>query len=125
MAKETKHDEGHEHAAHADENDPNVLVAQFQMMQQQLQQLLMQKESMSMAVMEIGRAIDELGKSKDQEAYKIAGNIMIRKPVDELKKELAETKEELGVRMKSMDAAEQRFTARLKELQEKLKSLIK
>jgi prefoldin beta subunit len=133
MAKDTKHDdaphghEGHVHEGHAQgsENDPNVLVAQFQMMQQQLQQVLMQKESMAMAAAEIDRAVAELEKGADKEAYKITGTIMVRKPVDELKKELAESKEELQVRIKSMEAAEQRFTSKLKELQERLESLIK
>jgi len=118
--KEEKHGDEHKH----EENDPNVLVAQFQLMQQQLQQILMQKESLSMAVMEIDRAVEELDKSKDGEAYKITGTIMVRKPAAELKKELAESKEDLGVRLKSMDAAEKRFTDKLVELQGKLKSLI-
>jgi len=133
MAKDSKHDEAphgheghvHEGRVHGDENDPNVIVAQFQMLQQQLQQLMMQKESLNVAVMEIERAMDELGKSKDQEAYKITGTIMVRKPVDELKKELAESKDDVEVRIKSMEATEQRFTAKLTELQDKLKSLIK
>lgn len=133
MAKDSKHDdaphghEGHVHEGHVhgDENDPNVIVAQFQMLQQQLQQLLMQKESLNVAVMEIERANEEICKSKDQEAYKITGNIMVRKPVDELKKELAESKEDIEVRIKSMEATEQRFTAKLTDLQNKLKSLIK
>ncbi|MCX6820681.1 MAG: prefoldin subunit [Candidatus Aenigmarchaeota archaeon] len=133
MAKDSKHDdaphghEGHVHEGHVhgDENDPNVIVAQFQMLQQQLQQLLMQKESLNVGVMEIERANEELCKSKDQEAYKITGNIMVRKPVDELKKELAESKEDIEVRIKSMEATEQRFTAKLTDLQNKLKSLIK
>jgi prefoldin beta subunit len=119
--KEEKHGDEHKH----EENDPNVLVAQFQLMQQQLQQILMQKESLGMAVMEIDRAVEELDKSKDGEAYNITGTIMVRKPVAELKKELAESKEDLQVRIKSMDAAEKRFTDRLVELQGKLKSLIK
>jgi prefoldin beta subunit len=134
MAKENTRDEheghahdGHDHEgnAHADENDPNVLVAQFQMMQQQLQQLLMQKESLNVAVMEIDRAVDELEKGKDGEAYKITGAIMVRKPVAELKKELAESKEDIEVRVKGMDAAEKRLTDRLVELQGKLKGMMK
>ncbi|MFH1623495.1 MAG: prefoldin subunit beta [Candidatus Aenigmatarchaeota archaeon] len=120
MAEEAKH-EGHKH----DEDDPNVLVAQFQLMQQQLQQILMQKESLAFAVMEIDRAVEELEKSKDADAYKITGTVMVRKPVAELKKELAESKEDLEVRVKSMESAEKRFTDKLKELQEKLKSLMK
>jgi len=134
MAKENKHDEneghphdGHDHEGnvHADENDPNVLIAQFQMMQQQLQQLLMQKESLNVAIMEIDRAVEELEKSKDGEAYKITGAIMVRKPAAELKKELAESKEDIEVRVKGMDAAEKRLTDRLVELQGKLKSMMK
>jgi len=101
------------------------LVAQFQVYQQQLQNVMVQKESMKMQVMEMERALEELEKTKQTAAYKITGNIMINKPVAELKKELTETKEDIDVRVKSFEKTEERLTSKLKELQEKLKEFIK
>jgi len=104
---------------------PNTLVAQFQVMQQQLQNLLIQKESLRLNVMEIERAVEELEKSKDKTAYKIIGSIMVNKPVEDIKKDLKDTKEALQVRMESLEKTEKRLTDKLKELQEKLKEILK
>jgi len=101
------------------------LVAQFQIYQQQLQNVMVQKENMKMQLMEMERALEELEKTKQTAAYKITGNIMISKPVVDLKKELTETKEDIDVRVKSSEKTEERLTAKLKELQEKLKEFIK
>ena len=51
-------------------DDPNALVAQFQILQQQLQSVLMQKETFNINKMEIDRALEELGKTKEKTAYK-------------------------------------------------------
>ncbi len=100
-------------------------MAQFQSLQQQLQSVLIQKESLRLQEMEIDRALEELGKTSQKNAYKITGAIMISKSVDELKKELDETKETLGIRIKSLDKIEEKTNSKLLELQEKLKSAIK
>jgi len=107
------------------ENDPNVLIAQFQLLQQQLQNVLIQKESLNMNLMEIDRATEELEKSKEGSAYKITGAIMVKKSAEELKKDLAESKETLEVRVKSLEKTEKVLTDKLKELQEKLRKIIK
>ncbi len=105
--------------------DPNALVAQFQIMQQQLQSVLIQKESLSMSVMEIDRALEELGKTKEEKAYKITGTVMVKKSVEDLKKDLADSKEAVEIRLKSLEKTEKNLTNRLKDLQEKLKEIIK
>lgn len=101
------------------------MVGQFQAYQQQLQSILIQKESLKLQSSEIQRALEELEKTKQKNAYKIAGQIMISKPVSELKHELNESKEAVEVRMKSLEKTEERITNKLKELQTKLKESMK
>jgi prefoldin beta subunit len=99
------------------------LLMQFQAYQQQMQSVMIQKESMKLQLMEIDRAMEELGKTKQATAYKITGNIMVSKPVGELKKELSDVKEEVDIRIKSLEKTEERLNGKLKELGEKLKGI--
>lgn len=73
--------------------------------------------------MEIEKALEELNVTKEEKAYKISGQIMISKTVDELKKELNENKEVIEVKMKSLGKVEEKINTSLKELQEKLKGI--
>jgi prefoldin beta subunit len=101
------------------------LIAQFQGYQQQLQNILIQKESLKLRVLEVEKALEELNKTKQKTAYKITGKIMVNKPVEELKKELKEAKEDGEVRIKSLEKSEERINNKLRELQKKLKEVIK
>jgi prefoldin beta subunit len=101
------------------------MVAQFQMFQQQLQSVLIQKESLKLQNTEIERALEELNATKQKSAYKITGNIMVNKPVEDLKKELQESKETIEVRIKSLEKTEERINNKLKELQTKLNEMVK
>lgn len=105
--------------------DAANLVGQFQGCQQQLQSVMIQKESLKLQEMEIERALEELNSTNQKTAYKITGQIMISKPVEELKKDLDETKENIGLRIKSLEKTEERVNNKLKELQTKLKEVIK
>jgi prefoldin beta subunit len=105
--------------------DAQNLVEQFQAYQQQLQNVLIQKEGLKLQALEVDRALDELSKTKQTSAYKISGQIMISKSVEDLKKELEETKENLSIRLGSMDKTEIRVGDKLKELQDKLKDVMK
>lgn len=101
------------------------LIEQFQSYQQQLQSIMIQKESLKLQNLEIDRAMEELNSGKQKTAYKITGQIMISKTVDELKEELNETKENIDLRLKSLEKTEERVNNKLKELQTKLKEVIK
>lgn len=101
------------------------LISEFQNYQQQLQSILIQKESLKIQNLEIDKALEELNATKQERAYKITGQIMVSKPVEELKKELKETKETIDIRIKSLEKTEERITNRLKELQTKLKDIVK
>lgn len=101
------------------------MITEFQNYQQQLQNVLIQKESLKLQNIEMEKALEELNATKQKTAYKITGAIMISKPVDELKKELNESKEAVDIRIKSLEKMEERVNSRLKELQTKLKEIIK
>jgi len=101
------------------------MVMQFQAYQQQLQSIIIQKENLKMQQMEAEAAIKELETSKQKDAFKITGQIMIRKPIEEIKKELEENKEDIDVRLSSLEKTEERLNAKLVELQEKLKQVLK
>jgi prefoldin beta subunit len=107
------------------EESTEDLISQFQSFQQQLQTIIIQKESLKLQNMEIERSVEELNKTEQKTAYKISGQIMINKPVEELKKELEETKENIGLKIKSLEKIEERINNKLKELQSKLKERIK
>ena len=112
---------------HMPEMDDNTkkMIMEFQNNQQQLQGILIQKESLKIQNMEINRALEELEKTKDKNAYKITGQVMISRPVEELKKELAERKEDIELRVKSLEKTEARLSEKLKNLQTKLREVIK
>ena len=99
------------------------MIGQFQAYQQQLQSILIQKESLRLHGMEMDKAIEELNATKEERAFKITGNIMISKPVSELKKDLQESKEALEIRIKSLEKTEERANSKLKELQDKLREI--
>jgi prefoldin beta subunit len=105
--------------------DDKKFVGQFQAYQQQLQAILIQKENLKLQSLEIERASEELETSKAKEAYKIAGPIMIKKDSAELKKELKERKENLNLRIKTLEKAEERITQKLKGMEPRLRKLIK
>jgi len=105
--------------------DPNQLVTQFQTYQQQMQSVIIQKESLKLQSIEVEKALEELGKTQQKSAYKITGQIMINKPVEELKKDLEEMKENIELRTKSLEKSEERINNKMKEIQEKLKEMMK
>ena len=106
------------------DEETKQMIIEFQVSQQQMQSVLMQKESMKMQELEVDRALEELNAAKEKNAYKIVGGVMISKSVEDLKKDLTETKEALGIRMKSLEKTEERVNNKLKELQDKLKEVI-
>ncbi len=106
-----------------DEKTKN-LIAQFQAYQQQLQTILIQKESLRLQNLEIEKALEELEKTKEKKAFKIAGQIMVLKSVEELKKELKELKENTELRIKSLEKSEERISEKLKNLQKEIKEKV-
>jgi len=101
------------------------LVSEFQNYQQDLQNVVIQKESLKLHSMEVSKAMEELQKTTQKTAYKITGNIMINKPIEEIKKDLEEAKESIDLKIKSLEKNEERISNKLKEIQSKLKEGMK
>lgn len=101
------------------------LVNEFQTYQQQLQTVVIQKESLKLQSLEVAKAMEELTKTQQKTAYKITGNIMISKNVEELKKDLEEAKESIELKIKSLEKSEEKINNKLKELQNKLQEGMK
>jgi prefoldin beta subunit len=101
------------------------MIAEFQNHQQELQNVVIQKESFKLQSLEITNALEELQKTNQKSVFKITGNIMISKPIEEIKKDLEEAKESIDLKIKSLEKNEERISNKLKELQSKLKEVMK
>jgi len=96
------------------------LLGQAQIYQQQMQGILTQKEMLSAQLMEIEKALDELGKTKETQVYRISGPILIKSSKNEVKKELEEKKEMMGLRIKSLEKSEKKVKEKIGVLRDKL-----
>ena len=79
-------------------------IQQLQTIEQSMQHLLKQRQQFQMHLMEVDSALDEL--QKTEKAYRIIGSIMILSEKSSLEKELAEKKERLELRVKSVEKQE-------------------
>ena len=90
----------------------------LQLLEQSRQTINVQKQNFQIKLMETESAIKELNKT--QEAYKIVGNVMLKKEPKELLKELEDEKEKLGLRIKSLDKQEETIRDKMKRLQDEI-----
>ena len=96
------------------------LVA-IQNLQRQLQSVIIEKESLQLRLKEIEDALQELEKIKDDsETYRLYGDVLVQKKKEEIRKELQEEKENIEVRIKSLEKIENRLINSLKEYEKKL-----
>ena len=102
-------------------------IAQYQQIQQQLQMIMAQRNQYSMQLEEAERALAEIGKSKPETPiYRNVGSLLIKvESLEDLKKELGEMKDTLGIKVKSLERQEnqlkERFGSLRTEIQEALK----
>jgi prefoldin beta subunit len=91
---------------------------EYLVLQQQLRNVLIQKEALKIQVAEIESALEELEKSKEENVYKVVGNVMIKK----LEKELNEMKEDSELKISSLENLEKDLIGRIKKMEERLKN---
>jgi prefoldin beta subunit len=94
---------------------------EYLILQQQLRNVLIQKEAIKLQIAEIDSALSELEKTKEEKVYKVVGNIMIKKSKEEVEKELKEDKEDLQIRVESLEKIEKDLIEKIKNIEEKLK----
>ncbi len=102
-------------------------IVQLQQMQQQLQVIATQRLQLEAKEREIENTLEELEKAKDDTTiYKSIGTLLIKaEDKDDLKKELNEHKETIGVRMKTLKKQENTLNERYQSLGEKLSDALK
>jgi len=82
-----------------------------------------QKQKMTIELNETTMAVEELEKETDT-VYKSIGSILVKTKRDDVKKELEERKENLDVRIKTLERQEQRLLEKLKNMQVKIEQMI-
>ena len=102
-------------------NEKEKLKNEFQNFYQQLQTVSLQKEGLKLELVETEKAIEELSSISDEEVYELVGPVMIKKNREEVLKKLESKKEDLNVKIKSLQTIENKLTKKLVEIQEKLR----
>jgi len=93
-------------------------ITQLQVMEQNLTSIILQKQQLQAQLAETENALKEL--EKVDSAYRIVGNIMIKKEKQELVNELKKEKELLELRIKTLTSQEEKIKEKTKELQKEV-----
>ena len=99
-------------------------IQELQLLQQRLSMFAAQKQQLQLQLAEIENALSELGKAKPP-AYKLIGEILVEKPLDEMKKELQDKKEEINLRIKTLESQESKSREKAQALQTEITSKLK
>ena len=99
------------------------LIGHLQMQNQQLQAVLMQKQALSMQSREIEKALEHLETASD-DVYRTVGPILVKVPGSEVKKQLEDDKEEVDLKLKTIESQEKKLRDKLKESQEKIQGMM-
>ena len=99
-------------------------IAELQMLQQRLTLFNSQRQQFQIQLAEVENALGELGKAKAP-VYKMVGELLVEKQIDDLKKELAEKKEELDLRVKTLEKQESKIKESALALQKEVQAALK
>jgi prefoldin beta subunit len=100
-------------------------VARMQNLQQNLQSIMGQKQHLEMEQLETERALEVLKKAADTDAvFKSAGSILIKSTKLNLITELEEKKELSNTRVTVLSKQETRIKENLKEVEDKIKTML-
>lgn len=99
-------------------------IQELQILQQRLNLFAAQKQQFQLHLIETEGALAELEKAKPP-VYSMVGELLVEKPIADLKKELKERKEEFDLRMKTIEKQESKSRERAQELQKEVAALMK
>jgi prefoldin beta subunit len=102
-------------------------LSRLQQLQQNLQAIMMQKQQVEMEIVEVDRALEELKKLEGDNAsvYKGAGPLLIKSRKEDVLKELEEKKELSNTRVTVLGKQETRVKDNLKEVENKINTMIR
>ena len=99
-------------------------IQELQLLQQRLQVFAAQKQQLQLQQIETDNALVELEKAKPP-VYRMIGELLVEKPIADLKKELKERKEEIELRIKTVEKQELKSKDRAQELQKEVTAEMK
>ena len=101
-------------------------IIKLQQIQQQYEIIATQRAQIEIQLKEAEYAINELGKlDADSVVFKSVGTLLIKGEKDEIKKELADSKETLELRVKTLQKQEEQLRTQIQQLSAKLQSEMK
>ncbi len=102
-------------------------LSRLQQLQQNLQAIMMQKQQVELEIVEIERALEELKKMEgdNNSVYKGAGPLLIKTKKEDVLKELEEKKELSNTRVTVLGKQETRVKDNLKEVENKINTMIR
>jgi prefoldin beta subunit len=100
-------------------------IQELQIMQQRLTLFAAQKQQLQLQTLDVEAALKELEGTKAP-AYKLIGELLIEKPITELKKELNDKKSDIELHLKTIEKQENKIKESALEIQKEVtKSLEK
>ena len=99
-------------------------IQELQLLQQRLSLFAAQKQQFQLQLIEADSALAELETAKPP-VYRMVGELLVEKPIAELKKDLKEKKEEFELRMKTIEKQESKSRERAQELQKEVTASMK
>lgn len=102
-------------------------LSRLQQLQQNLQAIMMQKQQVELEIVETDRALEELKKLEGDKnsIYKGAGPLLIKARKEDVLKELEEKKELSNTRVTVLGKQETRVKDNLKEVENKINTMIR
>nr|MBI4157051.1 prefoldin subunit beta [Candidatus Woesearchaeota archaeon] len=102
------------------DKDTEQKIAQLQIFEQNLQNFFIQRQTFQNQAAEIENALKELGNLKEDTAFKLVGNIMLKKKKKDLTEDLKSRKEVLELRIKNIEKQENKIKEKSKEIRDEV-----
>jgi prefoldin beta subunit len=102
------------------EEEKRGLMIDFERNRQMLGNLSSQRQQIQMQVEVIKASLEELKETKDKTVMKVVGNILVNKPVTDMKKELEEQKESFELRLKTLEKQEESLIKKLNSIKSQI-----
>lgn len=105
--------------------DIREMVNEFEKQRQTLMSVSMQRQQLQAIINGLDISLKELENTKESKVFKAAGAILVSRDTKEVKKELAEQKENNELRMKTLDKQEKNLVEKLNTLKTQIESAAK
>jgi prefoldin beta subunit len=107
------------------DEEKRAAIVEFERNRQFLAGISAQKQQLSFQKEIMQASLDELGKSKEESVLKAVGNILIKKSKKEMEKEIAEKKENVELRLKTIQKQEETVLKKLNSIKSEIEGAAK